>query len=80
MDDQNPEQGNSRTPYKMVALITVWVDDDQDHEEMIYAASKIVNKELIDAIDGSKFSVGNRSTGFETNVESVEIIRRVDFH
>ena len=39
MDGKNPMQGNRRTPYKMVALITVWVDDDQDHEAMIHANS-----------------------------------------
>ena len=80
MDDKDPVTGSSRTPYRMVALITVWVDDGQDHEMMLHAANQIVRKELYENIDGAGFKVGDTSRGFETAVESVEFIRRTDLH
>jgi len=51
MDAKDTVSGNSRTPYRMVALITVWVDDGQDHEMMLQAASQIVSKEIYEHID-----------------------------
>ena len=80
MDAKDTVSGNSRTPYRMVAMITVWVDDGQDHEMMLHAASQIVTKEIYDHIDGAGFKVGDTSRGFETSVESVEFIRRTDLH
>ena len=80
MDAKDTSAGNSSTPYRMVALITVWVDDGQDHEIMLHAANQIVRKELYDIIDGAGFKVGETTKGFETSVDSVELIRRTDFH
>ena len=80
MDDKDTTTGNSRTPYRMVALITVWVDDGQDHEMMLHAANQIVRKEIYENIDGAGFKVGDTTKGFETEVDSVEFIRRADVH
>ena len=80
MDDKDTATGNSRTPYRMVALITVWVDDGQDHEMMLHAANQIVRKEIYENIDGAGFKVGDTTKGFETEVDSVEFIRRTDLH
>jgi hypothetical protein len=80
MDAEDTVSGNSRTPYRMVAMITVWVDDGQDHEMMLHAASQIVSKEIYEHIDGAGFKVGDTSKGFETEVESVEFILRTDLH
>lgn len=80
MDVENTVSGNSRTPYRMVAMITVWVDDGPDHDMMVHAANQIISQEIYEHIDGAGFKVGETSKGFETSVESVEFIRRVDLH
>ena len=50
---QDSEPGNSRTPYKMVALITLWVDDVDSHAIILEAARQIVTKEIYNTCDSA---------------------------
>ena len=77
---QNPEPGNSRTAYKMVALITLWVDDGPNHEIILETARQIVTKELYNNIDSAGYKIGETDEGFSTSVEAVELIKRTDLH
>ena len=77
---QDSEPGNSRTAYKMVALITLWVDDGRNHEIILETARQIVTKELYGSIDSAGYKIGDTEEGFSTSVEAVELIKRQDIH
>ena len=77
---QNAGPGNSRTSYKMVALITLWVDDGKNHEIILETARQIVTKELYNNIDSAGYKIGESDEGFSTVVESVELIERTELH
>jgi hypothetical protein len=77
---QNPEPGNSRTAYKMVALITLWVDDGPNHEIILETARQIVTKELYNHIDSAGYKIGDTDEGFSTSVEAIELIKREELH
>ena len=77
---QNAGPGNSRTSYKMVALITLWVDDGENHDVILETARQIVTKELYSNIDSAGYKIGDTDEGFSTVVEAVELIKRADLH
>ena len=77
---QDSKPGNSRTPYKMVALITLWIDDGMNHDIILETARQIVTKELYGSIDSAGYKIGDTEEGFSTSVEAVELIRRQDIH
>ena len=77
---QDSEPGNSRTPYKMVALITLWVDDVDSHAIILEAARQIVTKEIYKTCDSAGYKIGDSQEGFSTSVEAVELIKRTDLH
>ena len=76
MADKNPSPGNARTPYKVVAMITLWVDDTPDHEALVEVAQHIVTKEIFNLVDGAAFKVGDTGQGFETSVDSIDMVKR----
>ena len=77
---QNAGPGNSRTAYKLVALITLWVDDGENHEIILETARQIVTKELYNTIDSAGYKIGDTDEGFSTSVEAVELIKRTELH
>ena len=76
MASKDAIQGNTRTPYKVVAMITLWVDDTPDHEALVEVAQHIVTKEIFNLVDGAGFQIGETGQGFETTVDSVDMVKR----
>ena len=77
---QDTEQGSSRTAYKVVALVTLWVDDGERHDVLVETAKQIITKEIYHHLDGAGYKLGDADMGFVTAVEAVEIIKRQDLH
>ena len=76
MVSEDTSPGNTRTPYKMVALITLWVDDTEEHASLVEIAKHIVTKEIFHLVDGAGFKIGDTGYGFETTVDSIDIVQR----
>ncbi len=76
MARKDTSPGNTRTPYKVVAMITLWVDDNQDHEALVEVAQHIVTKEIFNLVDGAAFKIGDTGQGFETSVDSIDMVKR----
>tara|TARA_Y100001951_G_C11100703_1_gene161866 strand:- start:176 stop:418 length:243 start_codon:yes stop_codon:yes gene_type:complete len=68
--------GNTRTPYKIVVMITLWVDDNPDHEALVEVAQHVLTKEIFNLVDGAGFQIGETGQGFETTVDSVDMVKR----
>jgi hypothetical protein len=70
--------GNTRTPYKVVAMLTLWVDDTDDHESLVEIAKHILTKEIFNLVDGAAFQVGDTGYGFETTVDAIDTVKRAN--
>jgi hypothetical protein len=78
---QDPKPGNSRTPYKMVILVDVWVDDGEQHETLLRVAEKIIDGELNTLLHESHFKVTDEGgIGFSTYVDSISFVSRTDLN
>ena len=80
MADKNPDKGNSRTSYKMVMLVTVWVDEGPEHETMASLAKQIVEHEIHELVDSASFKIGDSGYSFGTSVDSVEFVEKKNLH
>ena len=77
---QDSESGNSRIAYKVVALITLWVDTGPEHESIAKLSQQIVEHEVTELLDGAGFRIGETGYEFTTAVNSIEFVRRNDMH
>ena len=85
---QDPKPGNSRTPYKMVILVDVWVDDGEQHEILRRVAERIIDGELNTLLHESHFKVSDEGVGavsgdgigFSTYINSVSFVSRTDLN
>ena len=68
--------GNTRTPYTVVAMMTLWVDDTEDHASLVEIAKHILTKEIINLVDGAAFKIGDTERGFETAVDAIDMVKR----
>jgi hypothetical protein len=68
--------GNTRTPYTVVAMMTLWVDDTEDHASLVEIAKHILTKEIINLVDGAAFKIGDTEQGFETTVDTIDMVKR----
>jgi hypothetical protein len=80
MADKNPDKGNSRTPYKMVMIITLWVDDGSEHEVMTSLAKQIVAHEIHELVDSASFKIGDSGYSFGTSVDAIEFVEKKNLH
>ena len=80
MAGQDTDKGNSRTPYKMVMLITLWVDDGPEHEVMTSLAKQIVGHEIHDLVDNAAFKIGDTGYSFGTSVDAIEFVEKKNLH
>ena len=80
MADQDTGKGNSRTSYKMVMLVTVWVDEGPEHETMANLAKQIVEHEIHELVDNASFKIGDSGYSFGTSVDSVEFVEKKNLH
>ena len=77
---QNPEPGNSRVAYKVVTLLTLWVDTGPEHEAIKSLSKQILEHELTELLDGAGFRIGETGYEFATSVNSIEFVERSDLH
>ena len=77
---QDSESGNSSIAYKVVALVTLWVDNGPEHEAIASLSKQIVEHEITDLLDGAGFRIGETGYEFTTAVNSIEFVRRTDVH
>jgi hypothetical protein len=78
---QDPKPGHSRTPYKMVVLVDLWVDDGESHETLVKVAERIIQGELDTLLHESHFKVNEEGgIGFSTYVDTVSFISRTDLN
>jgi len=80
MDVQDAKEGNNRRAYKMVALVTLWVDEGPEHEAMSKIAKQIVSHELSELFDGAGFKLGDTGYGFETAINAIEFVEKKELH
>ena len=76
MEVKQPSQAKTRSPYKVVAMLTLWVDDCEDHESLVEIAKHILTKEIFNLVDGAAFKVGDTEQGFETTVDGIDMVKR----
>ena len=57
------ESGNSRIAYKVVTLITLWVDTGPEHDQIANLSKQILEHEITELLDGAGFRIGD--TGYE---------------
>lgn len=77
---QDSEQGKPRVAYKVVALLTLWVDPGPEHEAMANLSKQILEHELAEILDGAGFRIGDTGYEFATAIHSIEFIRRNELH
>ena len=78
---QDPKPGNSRTPYKMVVLVDVWVDDGENHSTLVKGAERIIQGEMDTLLHESHFKVHEEGgIGFSTYIDTVSFISRTDLN
>ena len=81
---QDPKPGNSRTPYKMVVMGDLWVDDGDQHSTLVRVAERIVKGELDTLLHESHFRVneedGSSGAGFSTYIDSISFVSRTDLN
>ena len=77
---QDSESGNSRISYKVVTLVTLWVDAGPEHEAIASLSKQIVEHEITELLDGAGFRIGDTGYEFTTAVNSIEFVRRNDMH
>ncbi len=71
---QDPKSGNSRTPYKMVVMIDLWVDDFDEHEDLVITAKRIVSNEVANLIHEADFTIKEGTAGFSTYIKAIEFV------
>jgi len=78
---QDPKPGNSRTPYKLVVLVDVWVDDGEQHATLLKVAEKIIHGELDTLLHESHFRVTEEGgQGFSTYIDSISFVSDINLH
>jgi|TARA_R100001143_G_scaffold9755_1_gene11654 hypothetical protein len=81
MADQDPSQGNSREPYKMVMLATLWVESSGfDHHTITNLAKQIILHELDNTLGGATFKIENTEYVFQAEIDSIDFIERNDIN
>ena len=74
------DAGNSRIAYKVVTLITLWVDTGPEHEAIANLSKEILEHEITELLDGAGFRIGDTGYEFATAVNSIEFVKRNDLH
>ena len=74
------DKGNGRVAYKMVTLITLWVDKGPEHDAIANLSKQIIEHEVSELLDGAGFSIGDTGYEFTTAVNSIEFVQRNDLH
>jgi hypothetical protein len=74
------EPGNSRIAYKVVALVTLWVDTGPEHDAIANLSKQILEHEITELLDGAGFRIGDTGYEFTTAVNSIEFVQRKDLH
>ena len=74
------ESGNSRIAYKVVALVTLWVDTGPEHDQIANLSKQILEHEFTELLDGAGFRIGDTGYEFATAVNSIEFVQRTDLH
>jgi len=74
------ESGNSRIAYKVVALVTLWVDTGPEHDQIANLSKQILEHEITELLDGAGFRIGDTGYEFTTAVNSIEFVQRKDLH
>jgi hypothetical protein len=78
---QDPKPGNSRTPYKMVVLVDLWVDDGEEHDILLKVAQSIIERELDTLLHKSTFKVPEEGgAGFSTYIDEISLVSRTDLN
>jgi hypothetical protein len=77
---QDTDTGNSRIAYKVVTLITLWVDTGPEHDAIANLSKQILEHEITELLDGAGFRIGDTGYEFETKVNSIEFVQRKDLH
>ena len=77
---QDTNTGNSRIAYKVVTLITLWVDTGPEHDAIANLSKQILEHEITELLDGAGFRIGDTGYEFETAVNSIEFVQRKDLH
>ena len=77
---QDTDTGNSRIAYKVVTLITLWVDTGPEHDEITNLSMQILEHEITELLDGAGFRIGDTGYEFSTAVNSIEFVQRKDLH
>ena len=80
MATQDTDQSKSRVAYKVVALLTLWVDQGPEHDAMANLSKQILEHELAQLLDGAGFRIGDTGYEFATAVHSIEFVRRNELH
>ena len=77
---QDTESSNTRVAYKVVTLITLWVDSGPEHDAIANLAKQILEHEIGEQLDGAGFRIGDTGYEFATAVNSIEFVKRNDLH
>ena len=77
---QDTNTGNSRIAYKVVTLITLWVDTGPEHDAIANLSKQILEHEITELLDGAGFRIGDTGYEFETAGNSIEFVQRNDLH
>jgi|TARA_R100000656_G_scaffold63639_1_gene48864 hypothetical protein len=74
------DESNSRIAYKVVTLITLWVDEGPEHDAIVNLSKQILEHEVTELLDGAGFRIGETGYGFTTAVNSIEFVQRTELH
>ena len=80
MATQDTDQSKSRVAYKVVTLLTLWVDQGPEHDAMANLSKQILEHELAQLLDGAGFRIDDTGYEFATAVHSIEFVRRNELH
>ena len=80
MATQDSDPSKLRVAYKVVALLTLWVDQGPEHEAIANLSKQILEHELAELLDGAGFRIGDSGYEFATAVNSIEFVRRNELH
>jgi hypothetical protein len=74
------DESNSRIAYKVVTLITLWVDEGPEHDAIVNLSKQILEHEVTELLDGAGFRIGDTGYEFTTAVNSIEFVQRTELH
>ncbi len=74
------DESNSRIAYKVVTLITLWVDEGPEHDAIVNLSKQILEHEGTELLDGAGFRIGDTGYEFTTAVNSIEFVQRTELH